>query len=98
MARFRRIEDDSPAGPIAPGPVGEAGLNPLIEPWLAAGALAELLRVSTDWVYEKAASGELPSYVFGGHRRFRLSEIEAWASQNAYGPQFGRTNGRRSAG
>jgi excisionase family DNA binding protein len=43
---------------------------PAVEPWIAAGELAELLGVSTDWVYEKAASGELPSHVFGGHRRF----------------------------
>ncbi len=43
------------------------------------------LGVSTGWVYEKAASDELPSYKFGGHRRFRVSEVEDWACQHASG-------------
>lgn len=60
------------------------GSNPktaLLEPWIGADDLAVALGVSTDWVYEKAASGELPSYKFGGHRRFRVSEVEDWASK-----------------
>jgi excisionase family DNA binding protein len=57
----------------------------LIEPWLGVDDLAHVLGVSTDWVYEKAAAGELPSYKFGGHRRFRVSEVEDWASRRAHG-------------
>ena len=56
-----------------------------IEPWIGVEDLALVLGVSTDWVYEKAAAGELPSYKFGGHRRFRISEVEGWASQRASG-------------
>jgi excisionase family DNA binding protein len=56
-----------------------------IEPWISVDDLAFVLSVSTDWVYEKAASGELPSYKFGGHRRFRVSEVEDWASRCASG-------------
>ena len=52
-----------------------------IEPWIDVSDLAFVLGVSTDWVYEKAASGEQPSYKFGGHRRFRVSEVENWASK-----------------
>jgi excisionase family DNA binding protein len=55
------------------------------EPWIGVHDLAHVLGVSTDWVYERAASGELPSYKFGGHRRFRISEVEEWASGCANG-------------
>lgn len=60
-----------------------------IEPWIGVGDLALALGVSTDWVYEKAAAGELPSYKFGGHRRFRVSEVEDWACQRASGRMVG---------
>lgn len=56
-----------------------------IEPWIGVEDLAVALGVSTDWVYEKAAAGELPSYKFSGHRRFRVSEVEDWASRHASG-------------
>jgi len=56
-----------------------------MEPWIGVDDLALVLGVSTDWVYEKAASGEMPSYKFGGHRRFRVSEVENWACQHASG-------------
>lgn len=64
---------------------GPAESKPSIEPWITVDELAMALGVSTDWVYEKAASGELPSYKFGGHRRFRVSEVEDWAAQCASG-------------
>lgn len=67
-----------------------------MEPWISVDDLALILCVSTDWVYEKAASGELPSYKFGGHRRFRLSEVEDWASKCASGNSGnGRTAGTK---
>jgi excisionase family DNA binding protein len=64
------------------------GLNRVsspIEPWIGVDDLAIVLGVSTDWVYEKAAAGDLPSYKFGGHRRFRVSEVEDWACRRASG-------------
>jgi excisionase family DNA binding protein len=66
------------------GPSRQEG-TPIIEPWISVDDLALVLSVSTDWVYERAAAGELPSYKFGGHRRFRVSEIEDWASKCASG-------------
>ena len=49
-----------------------------IEKFLTASQLAEILGVHENYVYEHAASGEMPSIKFGGNRRFRWSEIEAW--------------------
>lgn len=69
---------------------------PAIEPWIGVDELAHVLDVSIDWVYEKAASGELPSYKFGGHRRFRVSEVEDWAHRHASGRIPG-TSGPRGA-
>jgi excisionase family DNA binding protein len=60
-----------------------------MEPWIGVDDLAMVLGVSTDWVYEKAASGELPSYKFGGHRRFRVSQVETWVSNCASGKMDG---------
>jgi excisionase family DNA binding protein len=98
MARFRPPMAVVPSTDPAPArrrPTRQP--EPLIEPWIAAGELGDLLGVSTDWVYENAASGELPSYVFGGHRRFRLSEVEVWASEHAHGQRARRNVGRRAA-
>jgi excisionase family DNA binding protein len=63
--------------------VGFAEHATRMEPWISVDELALILCVSTDWIYENAASGELPSYKFGGHRRFRVSEVEDWASKCA---------------
>jgi excisionase family DNA binding protein len=96
MARFRRevavVRSTNPAQRRGPTRQPEQP----VEPWIAAGALGELLGVSTDWVYENAASGELPSYVFGGHRRFRLSEVETWASEHMHGRRARRNGERRT--
>ena len=40
--------------------------------------VAELLRVHENWVYDQAASGELPSYKIGGTRRFDPDEVRGW--------------------
>lgn len=46
------------------------------EPFLSASEVAELLGMSRDWVYERAAAGDLASYKFpGGKRRFLYSEL-----------------------
>jgi predicted DNA-binding transcriptional regulator AlpA len=48
------------------------------ERFLTAAQLAPLLCVSEDWVYERAKSGDLPSFKLpGGRRIFRWSEIVA---------------------
>jgi excisionase family DNA binding protein len=40
--------------------------------------VAHRLRVSVDWVYERAKAGDLPSYKLpGGRRIFRWSDVEA---------------------
>jgi excisionase family DNA binding protein len=53
--------------------------------YMSAQEVAAYFGVSTDWVYERAAAGELPSYKFGGHRRFRRSELDAWAEAQREG-------------
>jgi excisionase family DNA binding protein len=48
------------------------------EVFVTAAEVARRLCVSVDWVYERAKSGELPSYKLpGGRRLFRWSEILA---------------------
>jgi excisionase family DNA binding protein len=51
--------------------------------------VAELLGVHENWVYDQAASGELPSYKIGGARRFDPDELRDWIEQH-------RENGRKS--
>jgi excisionase family DNA binding protein len=45
---------------------------------LTARELAERLGVHPNYVYALAKSGELPSYRFGGNRRFSWAEVELW--------------------
>lgn len=53
-----------------------------LEPYVDAKEVARLLGVAPKWVLERAVAGDnpIPSYKIGGHRRFRLTEIERWAS------------------
>ena len=53
-----------------------------MEPMLTARQVAELLGVHENWVYDLAASGELPSYKLGGTRRFDPQELRAWISEH----------------
>ena len=46
--------------------------------WTAA-QVAAFLQVSRSWVYQRVASGELPSLRFGGHVRFEPDAIEDYA-------------------
>jgi excisionase family DNA binding protein len=48
--------------------------------------LASALGVHPNWVYERAASGELPSYKIGGTRRVLPSEIAAWLQKRHEAP------------
>ena len=51
-------------------------LRPGSEPWLSKRQIAAHFGFSTRWV-ELRVRG-MPSQMFGGHRRFRASECEAW--------------------
>ena len=44
--------------------------------------VAELLGVHENWVYDQAASGELPSYKIGGTRRFDPEELRGWIAEH----------------
>jgi excisionase family DNA binding protein len=44
--------------------------------------VAELLGVHENWVYDQAASGELPSYKIGGTRRFDPDEVRGWIAEH----------------
>jgi excisionase family DNA binding protein len=48
------------------------------EEFVTVAEVADRLRVSVDWVYERAKAGDLPSYKLpGGRRIFRWSEVVA---------------------
>jgi excisionase family DNA binding protein len=49
-----------------------------MESMMTARQVAELLGVHENWVYDQAASGELPSYKIGGARRFDPQEVRGW--------------------
>jgi len=49
-----------------------------LEPLIDAEAAAHILGMSTDWIYQEAAAGRLPSFKIGGRRMFRASELEAF--------------------
>jgi excisionase family DNA binding protein len=49
---------------------------------MTARQVAELLGVHENWVYDHAASGELPSYKIGGTRRFVRNEIDGYIAEH----------------
>lgn len=53
-----------------------------MESMMTARQVAELLGVHENWVYDQAASGELPSYKIGGTRRFDPDELRGWIAQH----------------
>jgi excisionase family DNA binding protein len=53
-----------------------------MESMMTARQVAELLGVHENWVYDQAASGELPSYKIGGVRRFDAEELRAWIAEH----------------
>jgi len=57
-----------------------------MERMLTVRQLASALGVHPNWVYERAASGELPSYKIGGARRFLPSEVAAWLQKRHDAP------------
>jgi len=53
-----------------------------MESMMTARQVAELLGVHENWVYDQAASGELPSYKIGGTRRFDPDDLRSWIAQH----------------
>jgi excisionase family DNA binding protein len=45
---------------------------------LTAKEVALHVGVHPNYVYALATSGDLPSYLIGGNRRFRSDDVEAW--------------------
>jgi excisionase family DNA binding protein len=60
-----------------------------MESMMTVRQVAELLGVHENWVYDQAASGELPSYKIGGTRRFDPDELRGWIAQHRE-PENGR--------
>lgn len=52
-----------------------------MESMMTARQVAELLGVHENWVYDHAASGELPSYKIGGTRRFIREEVDGFIAE-----------------
>ena len=53
-----------------------------MESMMTARQVAALLGVHENWVYDQAASGELPSYKIGGTRRFDPDELRGWLAEH----------------
>lgn len=48
------------------------------ESLLTVREVADLLRVSRGWVYDRARTGEIPSAMMGKHLRFRLIDVTTY--------------------
>ena len=53
-----------------------------MESMMTARQVAELLGVHENWVYDRAATGDLPSYKIGGTRRFDRIEIDCYIAEH----------------
>ena len=53
-------------------------LPPAVEPLLTKRGVSHYLGVSERSVDRLVAAGKLPAYQVGGHRRFRLDDLEAF--------------------
>ena len=53
-----------------------------MESMMTVRQVAELLGVHENWVYDQAASGDLPSYKIGGTRRFDPDELRGWIAEH----------------
>jgi len=56
-----------------------------VDDLMNARQVARLLGLHENWVYDQAAAGNLPSYKFGGTRRFRRDDIDAWLAAHREG-------------
>lgn len=53
-----------------------------VKKMMSARELAHFLGVHQNYVYDQAVNGDLPSYKFGGVRRFRMRDIEEWLEKH----------------
>jgi excisionase family DNA binding protein len=56
------------------------------EPLVDAQAVAEHLAVPVSWVREQTRNGAIPVVELGRYRRYRISEVDAWADGLARQP------------
>jgi len=64
------------------------------EPLVTARQVADLLGVTTSWVYEQSRRGRIPTVTLGRYRRYRLRAIEAWL-ESLEAPDRDASVGRR---
>lgn len=55
------------------------------EPWVDTETVAQHLGFRIEWVIRRAgrADDPLPSRKIGGHRRYRLTDVDAWFDREA---------------
>ena len=53
-----------------------------VESYVPIEDAARFLAVPLSWLYDADSKGKVPSRKIGKYRRFKLSELEAWASGN----------------
>jgi excisionase family DNA binding protein len=61
-----------------------------VDDLMNARQVARLLGLHENW-YDQAAAGNLPSYKFGGTRRFRRDDIDAWLAAHREGGEHAAT-------
>ena len=71
MTRARAVLNVSPKALDPSRPMGSASL-------MLASDVAELLQVSTAWVYAETRRGRLPHIRLGRYVRYRRAAIDAW--------------------
>jgi excisionase family DNA binding protein len=57
---------------------------------MTAREVADLLGVTTSWVYEQSRMGRIPTVTLGRYRRYRLQAIEAWIEEIEQGDKDGQ--------
>jgi excisionase family DNA binding protein len=53
-----------------------------VEPFVRIQEAAAFLGVKVSWLYEQVRLNKVPSYKVGAFRRFKLTELDAWAKGN----------------
>ena len=58
-----------------------------MEPFVKIEEAAKFLGVKVSWIYEQVRLDRMPSHKVGHFRRFKLSELDAWArARQSEGP------------
>jgi excisionase family DNA binding protein len=65
---------------------------------LTAEEVAEILGVTTAWVYEQSRAGRIPTVTLGRYRRYRREAIEAWVAELERSTAGGRPVGASHRG